>query len=404
MCDIAIAFFLIALQKGGTSSYNSPDRHGRVARLPPGEYDAYKGDVWALGASLFAMMTGVLPYDTERGGDKFFSDQRRDCGTYAAISRGDWRSFWAHHAGIVRRLEGDTEGFKQVIEGMLAWDPRERWSMQQVLEHDWIAEGQDVPSDELAVELARRFPDICTTLRAAVAHASAPMVDGSSPSGSAEVSTGDARGPEPTGPSSGAAAGGGGGEVESGTDALRGVRGAPTPSTSTTQLSPSDAASADSAAAADPVLAILAGWELDMLPHVIVSGCSAAALCQAFAAAVTRLSSARLAVDGERGAVETSGSTDAGETATETIGARASRVQLVAMRVGSKGDAEGSMSLLSMCPEETRCDFEVVHFEGWASAVGSQPGLGLAIVARDLDGSGGGALVRRAMDELRTMI
>jgi len=135
-----------------------------VAGLPPGEYDAFKGDVWALGVCMFTAATGKLPYSpyiaNTRNYRKAFRAEN-DCPAFAALAEENWGKFWSYHEskGLhLDRLMKDGPGFKQCIQGMMTWHPMRRVSMRAMMSNPWLWGDKDdeIDSEVVAVDFDRR--------------------------------------------------------------------------------------------------------------------------------------------------------------------------------------------------------------------------------------------------------
>lgn len=106
----------------GTASYMAPEIHLGKA------YDGPAVDVLATGIILFVMMTQRPPFSQASPDDPHY---RLLIGKRADL-------FWAAH----EEAEGEdiySKEFKSLFEGMLAFNPKERLTIKQVLAHPWFA-------------------------------------------------------------------------------------------------------------------------------------------------------------------------------------------------------------------------------------------------------------------------
>jgi serine/threonine protein kinase len=105
----------------GTASYMAPEIHlGK-------QYDGAAVDVLAAGIILFVMVTQRPPFSQASPDDPHY---RLLIGKRADL-------FWNAHA----EAEGEdiySAEFKQLFEGMLAFNPKERWTIAQVLASPWF--------------------------------------------------------------------------------------------------------------------------------------------------------------------------------------------------------------------------------------------------------------------------
>lgn len=87
-------------------------------------YDGELVDVFSSGVVLFAMITGALPFEWARTSDKI----------YSLLIQEQYQEFWDIFASIA---EVSPEA-KDLIQGMLKYDPRERFRLSQIERHEWI--------------------------------------------------------------------------------------------------------------------------------------------------------------------------------------------------------------------------------------------------------------------------
>lgn len=121
----------------GTPAYLAPE-----ARLRPDSFDPVPADVWSLGVLLFVMLSGIQPFaEASLPGDWW----------YQCVLRQDWDAYW-------QAMEGSayfTLEAKSLLQAMLQPNPAERYSLDDVLEHPWMA--GPVLSDSVAAgEMSRR--------------------------------------------------------------------------------------------------------------------------------------------------------------------------------------------------------------------------------------------------------
>ena len=132
------------LTKGcvGTDVYYTPEMH---AKLP---YNAYQADLFALGVTLFTMISGNMPFVSAKKTDSI----------YSLIANEHFRDFWNFHESLTATKKVKfSKSFKSLIESMLSADPSKRLNLKQIKEHPWVEEA--TPSDE------KLFPIVNTVLR-----------------------------------------------------------------------------------------------------------------------------------------------------------------------------------------------------------------------------------------------
>jgi serine/threonine protein kinase len=107
----------------GSSSYMAPEITG--GRAPYGK----AVDVWSLGVLMYGSLAGYLPYF-----HKDSNNVRRNKIDDVLLFKAD-KEVW-------RTVSRDA---KNLILGMLAADPHERFTMDEVLAHPWITKHQEAP-------------------------------------------------------------------------------------------------------------------------------------------------------------------------------------------------------------------------------------------------------------------
>lgn len=94
----------------GTPTFMCPEI---IRRLP---YDSHKADVWALGVLFYRLVTGRYPFRGES-----------DAELNLVIVKGE-----------VKFDKEVSENLKMLIEGMLCKNEKQRLSLEEVLESEWI--------------------------------------------------------------------------------------------------------------------------------------------------------------------------------------------------------------------------------------------------------------------------
>jgi len=111
----------------GSKSYAAPE----VLNGGAG-YDGFAADMWSLGVSLFAMLSGFFPLDEATDKDwrfpKLGQAQEKGGSTTAEVYR--WYK---------RRCNHLSKEVVALLDGLLSIDPRKRLSMKQALSHPWVA-------------------------------------------------------------------------------------------------------------------------------------------------------------------------------------------------------------------------------------------------------------------------
>lgn len=110
----------------GTSFYLSPEMHLDL------KYDAYQADLFALGVTLFTMVSGIMPFQKAKLEDSY----------YKLIANRDFETFWKKHEALKKKSTNFyTANFRDLMEKMFALDPRSRLSIREIRNHPWLNEG-----------------------------------------------------------------------------------------------------------------------------------------------------------------------------------------------------------------------------------------------------------------------
>ena len=109
----------------------APEIH--ISLVEKESYKTKNTDVFALGVMLFALIFRKLP----------FQYATKDNIIYQYLWQGNNQAFWAHHAKDIMKKEIENQNscmddLKHLLEGMLCRDPNSRFSIQEVLEHEWL--------------------------------------------------------------------------------------------------------------------------------------------------------------------------------------------------------------------------------------------------------------------------
>lgn len=110
--------------KSGTPLYVAPE-------VLKGEYD-YRSDYWSLGVTMYIILCGNFPFEEQETSDLFAKIM---AGKYTFAGE-EWRSI--------------SKKAKDLISKLLTVDPKKRYTAQQALEHPWIKDYVDQPSEASA--------------------------------------------------------------------------------------------------------------------------------------------------------------------------------------------------------------------------------------------------------------
>ena len=120
----------------GTSGYASPEVLGKQL------YYGVPNDIFALGVTMFILVTGSMPFRTVSVKDSF----------YSLILQNKFNEFWQKRGIKV------SKEFQCLFNSMISFQPEQRPSIEEVLCSSWIREGNYSKEnfDLLKVELLRR--------------------------------------------------------------------------------------------------------------------------------------------------------------------------------------------------------------------------------------------------------
>eukprot|EP00638_Chattonella_subsalsa_P005714 CAMPEP_0117743888 /NCGR_PEP_ID=MMETSP0947-20121206/6413_1 /TAXON_ID=44440 /ORGANISM="Chattonella subsalsa, Strain CCMP2191" /LENGTH=209 /DNA_ID=CAMNT_0005560695 /DNA_START=381 /DNA_END=1008 /DNA_ORIENTATION=- len=122
LCDFGSCSFIDsaeATNMHGSPSYSPPESFS--AREKPGcRQELAAQDVWSLGITLFAMVTGFLPWMEANGSDSFFKE-------------------YSSTKSLKRFLDGTciSEELEKLLESMLRQNPLERITLEEINSHPW---------------------------------------------------------------------------------------------------------------------------------------------------------------------------------------------------------------------------------------------------------------------------
>ena len=133
-CGVKLADFGIS-KKLVTPDQLLRDRVGTVFYTPPEKlpadsvYDGFKADLFALGVTLFIMVSGGLPFES--------ATEKDEC--YKHIIASDYASFWKNHKEMADCPEEIifSQHFVDLINKMIAFDPEDRLSLEELKAHPW---------------------------------------------------------------------------------------------------------------------------------------------------------------------------------------------------------------------------------------------------------------------------
>ncbi|CAI2364449.1 unnamed protein product [Moneuplotes crassus] len=122
----------ICSQRRGTFGYMAPEVLANEA------HDPKKADIFSAAVILFIMTTKHCPFIKADPNDKY----------YKLLIKGDIEQFWTLHENSNGESKQFSEDFKDLMTGMLSFDPSERFSLEDIQNHSWyngpVAKKEDI--------------------------------------------------------------------------------------------------------------------------------------------------------------------------------------------------------------------------------------------------------------------
>ena len=115
----------------GTDTYCAPE----ITKSYMKGYDGIKSDIFSLGVLLFVIKVGKFPFNMSNHYDK----------RYRLIMGKNYEEFWQGF-----KKDNVSEEFKDFFNHLICYDPSERFSVDEILEHPWIVNntGRCVKNEE----------------------------------------------------------------------------------------------------------------------------------------------------------------------------------------------------------------------------------------------------------------
>ena len=116
----------------GTPMYKPPEINNQIP------YDGKKADIFSLGAALIILVTGKCGFKIATKSDPF----------YCNIISKDYNIYWSE---VEKNLSDITlsQEFKDLFIKMIKRDPKERISIEDILEHPWFNELKDMKKNNI---------------------------------------------------------------------------------------------------------------------------------------------------------------------------------------------------------------------------------------------------------------
>jgi len=126
LCDLGLSGVvedgIMSDSQMGTSAYMAPEIYLKVP------YDRYITDIFALGVTLFAIVTGYLPFGKHLAQNNI----------YQYIYAKNYSTFWQYASNLTKCTF--SQEFKDLFMGMVQYNPSERLSMEEIQTHKWFNE------------------------------------------------------------------------------------------------------------------------------------------------------------------------------------------------------------------------------------------------------------------------
>ena len=130
ICDFGFATYISDKLKDclGTKRYAAPEIFKNKY------YDGVKIDIFSLGVILFDIVTGLVGFREAKYNDPF----------YKYIKEKNYNQFWSK----LTQIKNVSEEFKNLYVKMVAFLPKDRPSIDEILNGDWLKEIKDLEQDE----------------------------------------------------------------------------------------------------------------------------------------------------------------------------------------------------------------------------------------------------------------
>jgi serine/threonine protein kinase len=121
------------------TAYSAPEIQSKAP------YSGVSVDLFAAGVILFIMFSGIPPFGIATSSDHY----------YRLLAAKDYDKFWAFHSKQRKQADFYPPGFRSIVSALLALDPADRPTMDEVRAHPWCQE-QVASPPVVANEMRRR--------------------------------------------------------------------------------------------------------------------------------------------------------------------------------------------------------------------------------------------------------
>ena len=127
---------ILQKERVGTEQYMAPEV------IEKKEYDGEKADIFSTGVLIFNILTGKIPFPIA----KVYNEGSKIKLLYRFIKEKDEKNYWEtlKEEGI----DGLSPEFKDLFLKMVAFEPSERPTIKEILNHDWMKEVSNLNEEE----------------------------------------------------------------------------------------------------------------------------------------------------------------------------------------------------------------------------------------------------------------
>eukprot|EP00808_Paulinella_micropora_P019326 g9129.t1 len=140
IADFGFANVITATQKAMFTECGTPGYMAPEMQLHTG-YDGPTADIWSCGVILFILLAGFPPFQRPAMSDWWFNK----------LANGKQSLFWQAHC----RNAKFSDSCKDLIERMLATDPKKRITLPELEKHEWL-NGPTLQPQQFTLELTKR--------------------------------------------------------------------------------------------------------------------------------------------------------------------------------------------------------------------------------------------------------
>lgn len=126
IADFGFSTILAGKDKSGVLHTNLGSEGYKAPEIMKKNYSGTQTDIFAAGVILFIMLKGTPPFEAATPENRI----------YGLIKEKNYKKFWKLHSQ--RHPKMFSESFKDLFIGMVAFDPSERLTIEQIATHPWV--------------------------------------------------------------------------------------------------------------------------------------------------------------------------------------------------------------------------------------------------------------------------